>query len=260
MKDELRIAFFDSGVGGLSLLERLMGMLKDKKLYYLADHAFCPYGDRSVHEIRERCLYLVRELLEIRPHLIIMACNTATLAALSFLKKMFSIPLLGIHPFVGYRSQKGDSVVVLTTPAAGKIEDFHHIKKEIDPEESILHFPCPRLAKIVEDYIGGGNRTRLIEEIRSELSPLESRSFTHVILGCTHYEHVGSIISEILGAYCVYPSKGMMREVMEMLVRLKRGTHWSESSREGRGFYYKTTSGTSCFEWNDLKDWKKKLP
>ena len=182
---KLRIALFDSGLGGISALGRLMRILRDKELYYLADHAYCPYGERSPDEIRERCVYLVNELLKVEPHLIVIACNTATLAALSFLKKMFSIPIVGIHPFMDYKRGDKSSVVALTTPTSGKMETFHQIKKKVDPEDEIRHFPCPRLADIVEEYIEKGDRSCLFEAVKDVLCPLKGKSFTHTILGCT---------------------------------------------------------------------------
>ena len=258
---KLRIALFDSGLGGIAVLGRLMRILRDKELYYLADHAYCPYGERSPDEIRERCAYLVSELLKIEPHLIVIACNTATLAALSSLKKMFSIPIVGIHPFMDYKSEDKSSVVALTTPASGKMETFNQIKKKVDPEDGICHFPCPRLADIVEEYIKKKDRPCLFEEIKAVLSPLKGKSFTHAILGCTHYEHIDTIISEILGVHCIYPSRGMVGQVMEWLVRLNKISHKDMSFDGEQNFYYRSTEDeTNCFEPVSLKDWEEKLP
>src|SRR2546423_14933964 len=92
------VGMFDSGVGGLAVLAELRRLLPHEDVVYYADSAFFPYGSRSVDEIRERCDALTRELLAVGAKLIVVACNTATSAAIAHLRQSFDLPFVGMEP------------------------------------------------------------------------------------------------------------------------------------------------------------------
>ncbi|MCY4524164.1 MAG: glutamate racemase, partial [Halobacteriovoraceae bacterium] len=197
-----KVGIFDSGRGGFSVLKEITRQMPYVEAYYIADQAYFPYGDLESWQIKERCLALTQELIKEDVDLVVIACNTATITALPFLEQRFAIPFIGVEPLANYEpsDQKGKSILVLTTPVTGNSQRFRELKRRLEPENQITQFSCPNMARIVESFIDNPSLPRLISAVKEELAALKGQKFDEVVLGCTHYAHIASVISLVVQA------------------------------------------------------------
>lgn len=253
------IGLFDSGIGGLSILGQLFRFLPGREFFYLADHAFSPYGNKTEREILPRCTLMVEELLKKDVRMVVVACNTATAAALGPLRDRFSfLPFVGVEPYLNYLNNQGPSqvskkrLVVLTTPSMEKMERFLALKRRLDPEQKIKCFPCPHLADIVERFFyrdnhqqnSSGLRRDLERQVALELAPLlhGRQTFTHAILGCTHYELIASVIAKVLQVECIGPSVAVAKRVAKRVAADAFDDDNTKSKSKSPCTFYKSTA------------------
>ncbi|MCY4524220.1 MAG: glutamate racemase [Halobacteriovoraceae bacterium] len=263
--DVPRIGVFDSGIGGLGILKEISRFLSEKELFYIADQAYCPYGNRTSEEIKKRCFFIVEELLKKKVDMVVIACNTATVTALPFLRKKFSIPIMGIEPRVDYARENNlgeeSSLLVLTTPVTGKSSRFFQLKKKVDPQGKIDHLNCPNLARIVENFFENSSRGELYGEVEKEFISLKGKKYTHVILGCTHYEHIPFAISDILKAQTVGSGEKVAAEVAAWVERsfpsISNRKLTEEENKKQKFLYMTTVKG----DWvkRDMRSWMDKI-
>lgn len=193
------IGIFDSGVGGLSVAKEIAHRLPHERLLYFADTAYCPYGGRPLPEIRERSLEVADELVRRGAKAVVVACNTATGAALEALRATFSVPIVGLEPAVKpavARSRNG-RVGVMATTTTLKTERFARLLREHAAGVQVFAQPCPGLADLVE--AGETDGELLLGVLRELLAPLQTGEVDTVVLGCTHYPFVKSAIASVMG-------------------------------------------------------------
>ncbi len=193
------IGVFDSGVGGLSVLQHIRHVLPDARLIYVADSAHVPYGDKSAHYIEQRSLSLTRFLISQGSDAIVIACNTATAAAAAALRREFAIPVIGMEPAVkpAVAATKTGVVGVLATIGTLESARFAALLERYAGEVKIATQGCPGLVEQVELGDLHGIRTR--ELIERYTTPLLERGADTLILGCTHYPFLAPLIREIAG-------------------------------------------------------------
>lgn len=193
------IGVFDSGVGGLSVLHHIRQTLPGDKLIYVADSAHVPYGDKSSHYIEQRSLALTRFLISQGCDAIVIACNTATAAAAATLRREFSIPIIGMEPAVkpAVSATKSGVVGVLATIGTLESARFAALLGRYAGEVKIVTQGCPGLVEQVESGDLHSIRTR--ELVERYTAPLLAHGADTLILGCTHYPFLASLIREIIG-------------------------------------------------------------
>ena len=195
------IGIFDSGVGGLSVLRALHAELPAARLSYIADSAHAPYGERDVAHILERSRRVARALIDAGAQLLVVACNTATAAAVDALRADWpALPIVGVEPGIkpAVALSNVGRVGVLATPATVASERFQRLVAAHSARCDILAVPCPGLAARIEQ--GHLDDPALAEEIAALCAPLVARQVDVVALGCTHYPFVGAQIGQALGA------------------------------------------------------------
>ncbi|MCU1367081.1 MAG: murI [Ilumatobacteraceae bacterium] len=196
----IRIGLFDSGVGGLSILRAVRRELPDADLLYVADSAYAPYGERPVREIVDRCLVITEHFVERDADVIVVACNTATAAAIATLRATFpDVPFVGVEPGLKpavARSRNG-RIGVLATQATIESDKFRALVAA-QPGSAEVHLrACPGLAAAIEaGDLDGPEMTELVEWC---CTPLRSAGVDTVVLGCTHYEFVRHHIERAMG-------------------------------------------------------------
>lgn len=219
--DAMKIGLFDSGIGGFSVLKELFAKLPFAELYYFSDDAFAPYGPLSDEKIIERAKVITEVLLKKDVQLIVIACNTATAAAIDELRRIYPhLPFVGVEPYLNayYKEQAPAKMAVLTTESMGKSDRFKRLKERIDPSGAIASYSLKHLAKLVDDlYYARITREFFSQKLLEELKPLEQQNFTHVILGCTHYPLVKNEIEKILGVKALSPCPYVATRVYELL-------------------------------------------
>ena len=165
MSDARPIGVFDSGVGGLSIVRHLRGVLPAESILYLADTAWCPYGGRPAAEIRARSLAVARALLERGAKAIVVACNTASAAALEALRAEFDVPIVGVEPAVkpAAAATRNRRIGVLATEATLAAERFDRLMASYAADVEVVSQPGHGFVEMVEagEVAGAAVRRRV---------------------------------------------------------------------------------------------------
>ena len=193
------IGLFDSGVGGLSIWEKITEILPHESTLYLADLARCPYGPRPCEEIITRCDRITRFLLEQNCKLIVVACNTATGFAIDTLRQRFPIPFVGIEPGIkpaALHSHTGRIGVLATTGTCqGRL--FQETTTRFANPVQVLMAEGTGLVERVER--GETDSPATEQLLRQYLEPMLAARIDHLVLGCTHYPFLEKPIRRIIG-------------------------------------------------------------
>lgn len=199
MKSVGAIGVFDSGVGGLSVLHHIRQTLPHERLIYVADSGHVPYGDKSPAYIEQRSLALARFLIERGADAIVIACNTATAAAVASLRSQFSMPIVGMEPAVKPAVAATLSGVVGVLATIGTLESarFAALLDKYAGNVKIITQGCPGLVEQVERGDLRGTKTRML--IERYTAPLLAQGADTLILGCTHYPFLAPLIHEVVG-------------------------------------------------------------
>ena len=193
------IGILDSGLGGLSVLNEVRKVLPGENVIYFGDSAWCPYGARPADEIQRRVVAVTDFLLEQGCKLIIIACNSATIAAVEALRAQYPVPFIGMEPGVKPATSltKTGTVGVLATEASLAGEKFHRLVSNHCDGVKVITRPCPNFVKLVERGELQGEKARGIVE--EEVLPLTEAGADVLVLGCTHYPFLRPLIQGIVG-------------------------------------------------------------
>jgi glutamate racemase len=194
------VGIFDSGVGGLSVAREIRRLVPEEHLLYLADTAWCPYGGRPLHEIRGRSLAIGQELVRRGAKLLVVACNTASGAALEALREELDVPIVGMEPAVkpAARATRNRRVGVMATAATLGADRFSRLMQEHAGDVVVTSHACPGLVELVESgEVEGARAEAVLEPI---LAPFRAAEVDTLVLGCTHYPFVAEVIRAQLGA------------------------------------------------------------
>lgn len=195
-----RIGVFDSGVGGLSLLRALHRRLPHAALHYVADSAYAPYGERDEATIRARSLLIASHLVTQGAMLLVVACNTATAAAVEALRARWTdMPVVGIEPGLkpALAATQCGRVGVMATSATLRSARFHALLAREAGDRFVHLQACTGLADAIERHDPGD--AALAELIERHCAPLRAAGVDAVALGCTHYPLVVEEIQRALG-------------------------------------------------------------
>lgn len=194
------IGVFDSGVGGLSVLQHIRKTFPHERLIYVADSGHVPYGDKTPAYIEKRSHTLTRFLVGQGADAIVIACNTATAAAVASLRDTFSIPIIGMEPAVkpAVAASKSSVVGVLATVGTLESARFAALLERYGDEVEIITQGCPGLVEQVEKGELDSAHTRALLERYT--APLLARGADTLILGCTHYPFLAAQIRDVTGA------------------------------------------------------------
>ena len=193
------IAIFDSGVGGISVLKQLVKQLPNERFLYFGDSANAPYGTRPAKEIQQLCIHVAEKLIAQGIKALVVACNTATAAAVELLRQRYSdLIIVGIEPAIKLAADTypGGRVGVMATPVTLQEEKFRLLAQRCADRCSIVTLSAPGLADLVE--AGKGNSEESEALIRSLLEPWVGK-LDAVVLGCTHYPFVTKTLKKVLG-------------------------------------------------------------
>src|SRR5512143_855166 len=215
------IGIFDSGIGGLTVLRAIHQLMPYEPLLYLADQAHVPYGPRKLDEVRHFSEVITRFLLDQGARLIVVACNTASAAALKYLRTSFpDVPFVGMEPAVKPAAERTHSGVVgvLATAATFQGELYASVVERFGQGVRLLQHTCPGLVTQIENGALDSAETRRILE--GALLPMLDQGIDTVVLGCTHYPFVIPLIQQIAGpgVRVIDPAPAVARQVQRLLV------------------------------------------
>ena len=193
------IGVFDSGVGGLSVLREIRARLPDESLLYVADSGHVPYGEKSPEFIRERSQKIAAFLLEQGAKALVLACNTATAAAVADLRERYpALPIVGMEPAVkpAAAATRSGVVGVLATTGTLKSARFAALLDRFAHDVRVITQPCPGLVEQIEAGELDTPRTRQL--LQGWVAPLLDQGCDTLILGCTHYPFIRPLLGELL--------------------------------------------------------------
>jgi len=219
-QDLRSIGVFDSGVGGLSVLHAIRELLPTQPVIYLADQAHVPYGERTLEEVRQFSHAITRYLLSEGCRLIVVACNTASVAALKSLREEFKdVPFVGMEPAVKPAAEQTHSRVVgvLATYATFQGQMYNSVVERFAQGVNVLQDHCPGLVAQIEK--GNFNGTETEQILRNALEPMLAKGVDTVVMGCTHYPFVIPLIQKITGpeVSVIDPAPAIARQVQRLL-------------------------------------------
>lgn len=214
------IGVFDSGVGGLSVLRAIRRELPAEQIIFLGDQIHVPYGSRHLEEVRQFSERITRFLIGKGAKLIVVACNTASAAALHTLRGLFpQMPFVGMEPAVKPAAAQTQSGVVgvLATPATFQGELYASVVERFASDVKVLQSTCPGLVQQIEDGLLEAPETRSILE--DALAPMMLQKIDTIVLGCTHYPFVIPLIQSIAGSHVnvIDPAPAVARQVRRLL-------------------------------------------
>jgi len=195
-KKDLPIGFFDSGIGGLSVLAHASKELPSENFIYYGDNKNAPYGTKSETEIQDLSLACGKFLYEKGVKAIVMACNTATSAAVLRMREFYRVPVISIEPAVKPAVlETSGNVLVMATPATLAQERYRLLVSRLNCLDRVINLPCPGLVELIEtlDF----ESPVLTEYLAQKLTPLIGQNITGIVMGCTHYSFVSQKIADI---------------------------------------------------------------
>ena len=193
------IAVFDSGVGGISVLRHLKRIMPGERYLYFGDSANAPYGSRPTQEIRALSLATAQRLVEQGCKALVVACNTATSAAIDALRQKYpELIVVGIEPALKPAADRfpGGCIGVLATEATLREEKFHNLLEHYGAQCEVVRLPAPGLVELIEQGCTDGDAVDKL--LRPILQPVKEK-LQALVLGCTHYPFATKAIRRILG-------------------------------------------------------------
>lgn len=213
------IGVFDSGVGGLSVWRELYRELPGESYLYVSDSGYCPYGPKSKGEIVERAKAITEFLISRGAEIIVVACNTATAAAIEYLRGHYQIPFVGMEPAVkpAAINTRTGAIGVLATKGTFKGELYLRTLHKFASNAKVLEQVGEGLVELVES--GNTDTPQAREIIGKYIVPMLEENVDHIVLGCTHYPFLEKIIKEFSGesVTIVNPAPAIARRASQVL-------------------------------------------
>jgi glutamate racemase len=232
------IGVFDSGIGGLTVLKEIIKMLPHENTIYLGDTARVPYGIRSPETVIKYSFENTKFLFTRDIKLLVIACNTASSISLDAIKNSFSIPAIGvIEPGAkaAVKATRNKRVGIIGTDATIMSNAYTHVIKALDERIKVCGLPCPLFVPLVEEGWTEGNIATLIA--RKYLKDIRKKNIDTLVLGCTHYPLLKTVISKVMGSSIrlIDSAVETSREIKKTLERL--AIIRKEKARPARKFY-----------------------
>jgi len=220
----MRIGFFDSGIGGLSVLYEALGRLPREDYFYYADDANVPYGNKSREEIRCCVFEAVDFLAKMDIKALVVACNTATSAAIQDLRRKYEFPIIGMEPAVkpAVQTVAGKRVLVFATPLTLRESKFIGLLNQVDIHNAVDYLPLQELVTFAEAY--QFDRAVILSYLTDCLKAYDLSRYGAVVLGCTHFPFFKNHIREIFpeGTVIVDGNRGTVQNLKNTLASLGR--------------------------------------
>ena len=214
------IGIFDSGSGGLSVYREIVKLLPQERYLFFADNAHCPYGEKTAEYIRDRARAITEILLGMGTDIIVVACNTATAAAIATLREEYpDTPFIGMEPAVKPAALGTETGVIGVLATAGTLKGSKYLKTKGRFEEDvrIVEHVGEGFVDLVENGILDGPEA--YETVRRSLQPLLDAGADRIVLGCTHYPFLKPVIESIAGpgVQVIDPAPAVARQTVRIL-------------------------------------------
>ena len=214
------IGIFDSGSGGLSVYRELKKLLPQERYLYFSDNAHCPYGEKTAEYIQDRARTITDFLLEKGADIIVVACNTATAAAIATLRAEYpEVPFIGMEPAVkpAALGTKSGVIGVLATAGTLKGSKYLHTRGRFEDNVRIVEHVGEGFVELVEAGKLDGKQAQ--DTVRASLQPLLDKGADIIVLGCTHYPFLQPVIERLAGpsVQVIDPAPAVARQTLHIL-------------------------------------------
>ena len=218
------IGIFDSGIGGLSVFREIRKVLPEQSYVYYSDNAHCPYGEKSREYIIDRARTITRFLLDKGCEIIVVACNTATAAAIATLREEFPVKFIGMEPAIKPAAQATKTGVVGVLATAGTLKATKYIDTRARWAQNvrIVEHIGQGFVELVEKGITTGSESE--STVRASLTPLLDAGADMIVLGCTHYPFLADTIRKVAAETypernieIIDPAPAVARHLMEVM-------------------------------------------
>lgn len=235
------IGVYDSGVGGLTVLRELKKLMPWEDFIYYSDGANCPYGPKEPEFILKRAFEITDFLIGKGAEMIVVACNTATAAAINKLRERYDIPFIGMEPAIKPAAIESKSGVVGVLATAGTFKGRLYLNTlaRFASDVKVIQQVGTGLVEAVER--GDFNSPALVRLLHSYIDPMLEEGADHIVLGCTHYPFLAETIGSIAGpsVTIVNPAPAVARQALHVLEGIKKV---EPSTRKGSTGYYSSGS------------------
>ena len=195
------IGVFDSGLGGISVVRQLSAAMPNERIVYFGDSANAPYGIKTPQEVRDLSFKIVEHFASLNVKAVVIACNTATSAAVKDLRAHYNMPIIGMEPALKLACDLGGGkpqcVIVAATPLTLRERKFAELMNRFTQNHKIFSRPCPDLVEIVENG-DLGNKNIVMSALHKYFDSYDLTNIDSVVLGCTHFVFYKSYFREFL--------------------------------------------------------------
>ncbi len=241
------IGIMDSGIGGLTVANAVFRLLPKEDYIYFADAGHIPYGDKTPEQIQQYCLAITDFFLKQNCKAIVIACNTATAAALPLLRKTYpDVPFIGMEPAVkpAVSHTQTHTIGVLATAGTISSDRYKSLTLKYANDMTVLQNPCTGLVPLIEDGKAHTPEVRtLLEQV---LSPMLKKKADTFVLGCTHYPFIRSVIESLIPkeATIIDPAPAIARQLKKILGEYGKLTVYKNSQKK-----FFTTGDKMAMQW-----------
>lgn len=227
-----KIAFFDSGIGGLTVLHKALHQFPEEAFLYYADTLHVPYGTKSADEVRGHIFNCVEAIVQENVQAIVIACNTATSLTVKDLRAKYDIPVIGmepaVKPAVEMNRRTGKRVLVFATALTLSQTKYHELVSRVDDHHSVDSIPLPELVEWCEQL--DFDPQKIAAYFRLKLADLDLDLYGTVVLGCTHYPFYTSILRTVLPDHIqiIDGSTGTVNRLKQLLGLAEQKGVWTE--------------------------------
>lgn len=238
------IGIFDSGVGGLSVWRELVKLMPNEDYIYYADSANCPYGPKNPEYVCRRSSEIVEFLLDKGAELIVVACNTATAAAITFLREHYNFPFVGMEPAIKPAVLNSRTGVVGVLATAGTLRGRLYLDTlaKFAGDVKVIERVGEGLVELVENGNTDGQEAESL--VRKYVEPMIEANADHIVLGCTHYPFLLPVIEKIVAdrAVIINPAPAVAQQVLRLL------PHRSASSELGNTTFLSSSDTSTLLQ------------
>ncbi|MFE0556944.1 glutamate racemase [Paenibacillus sp. NPDC058910] len=217
----MRIAFFDSGLGGLTVLSAAMKKLPHEDFLFYADTLHVPYGTKDKEDVKSYIHHAMETIMKEEVKAIVVACNTATSMAISDLRKAYPIPVIGmepaVKPAVEINRSSGKRILVLATPLTLKESKYRDLVRRVDSMHIVDSLPLPELVEHCEAL--NFDQKVMNAYFTKQFESFDMNEYGTIVLGCTHYPFYKRILSDLLPDHIrmIDGSKGTVNRLIQVL-------------------------------------------
>lgn len=247
----MKIGFFDSGIGGLSVLHYALRMLPNEQFLFYADKKHVPYGEKTREEILNYTSEAIDFMLEQDVKAIVIACNTATSVAIRALREKYELPIIGMEPAVKKALDENHEgrVLVCATPITIQGEKLKQLIKKVDDHDLVDLLPLPKLVRFAES--GEFESEKVLEYLKEELSRFDLSKTASLVLGCTHFNYFKDSFRQLLPANVrlLDGNEGVVKQ----LIRKLEENDLLENRQQTLEFYYSKEKVEEMQELNKIE-------